>query len=82
MEANGVNPVPAAERRGGPRGLFPVWFAQNVSILGVSYGIFVFGLGLNVWQTIVAGTLGYLVSSALVGIIAVGGPRTGLPTLT
>lgn len=82
VETNGVNPVPAAERRGGPRGLFPVWFAWNVSILGVSYGIFVFGLGLNVWQTIVAGTLGYLVSSALVGIIAVGGPRTGLPTLT
>lgn len=82
VEANGVNPVPDSERRGKPRGLFPVWFAWNISILGVSYGIFVFGLGLNVWQTIVAGTIGYLVSAALVGILAVGGPRTGLPTLT
>ncbi|WP_078862228.1 purine-cytosine permease family protein [Streptomyces sp. NRRL F-5123] len=82
VESNGVNPVPDAERRGQPRGLFAVWFAWNISILGVSYGIFVFGLGLNVWQTIVAGTIGYLASAALVGILAVGGPRTGLPTLT
>jgi nucleobase:cation symporter-1, NCS1 family len=82
VESNGVNPVPDAERRGKPRGLFPVWFAWNISILGISYGIFVFDLGLNVWQTIVAGTIGYLASAALVGVLAVGGPRTGLPTLT
>ncbi|WP_189819204.1 purine-cytosine permease family protein [Streptomyces olivaceoviridis] len=82
VESNGVNPVPDAERRGRPSGLFAVWFAWNISILGISYGIFVFSLGLNVWQTIVAGTIGYLASSALVGILAVGGPRTGLPTLT
>ncbi len=81
VESNGVNPVPDAERRGKPRGLFAVWFAWNISILGISYGIFVFGLGLNVWQTIVAGTAGYLASATLVGILAVGGPRTGLPTL-
>ncbi|MGO4429828.1 cytosine permease, partial [Streptomyces sp. MCAF7] len=72
VESNGVNPVPDAERRGKPSGLFAVWFAWNISILGISYGIFVFGLGLNVWQTIVAGTIGYLASSALVGILAVG----------
>jgi NCS1 family nucleobase:cation symporter-1 len=82
VERNGVNPVPDEERRGTPRGLFAIWFSWNVSILGISYGIFVFGLGLSAWQAILAGVLGYLVSSALVGIIAVGGPRTGLPTLT
>jgi purine-cytosine permease-like protein len=81
IETNGVNPVPASERRGQPRGLFAIWFAWNISILGISYGIYVFSIGLNVWQTIIAGTLGYLVSSFLVGILAVGGPRTGLPTL-
>lgn len=81
IEANGVNPVPDSERRGAPRGLFAVWFAWNISILGISYGVYVFSLGLNVWQTIVAGTLGYAVSCALVGVLAVGGPRTGLPTL-
>lgn len=58
-----------------------MWFAWNVSILGISYGIYVFGIGLNVVQTIVAGTVGYLISCGLVGVLAVGGPRTGLPTL-
>lgn len=82
IEQNGVNPVPDAERRGKPSGLFPVWFAWNISILGISYGIYVFVLGLDVVQAIIAGTIGYLVSAGLVGMLAVGGPRTGLPTLT
>ncbi|HTF53104.1 MAG TPA: cytosine permease [Pseudonocardia sp.] len=82
IERNGTNPVPEAERRGLPRDLFAVWFSWNVSIMGISYGIYVFGLGLSVTQAIVAGVLGYAVSSILVGVIAVGGPRTGLPTLT
>jgi NCS1 family nucleobase:cation symporter-1 len=82
VEQNGVNPVPDAERRGTPRGLFGVWFSWNISILGVSYGIFVYGVGLSTWQAILAGLLGYALSSLLVGILAVGGPRTGLPTLT
>ncbi|HEY2095190.1 MAG TPA: cytosine permease, partial [Pseudonocardia sp.] len=82
VERNGINPVPEAERRGTPRELFAVWFSWNVSILGISYGIYVFGLGLSVPQAIVAGVLGYAVSAFLVGVLAVGGPRTGLPTLT
>lgn len=82
VEQNGVNPVPDEERHGSPRGLFAVWFSWNISILGVSYGVFVFGVGLSAWQAVVAGLLGYAVSAAFVGILAVGGPRTGLPTLT
>ncbi|GAB3975452.1 cytosine permease [Actinoallomurus acanthiterrae] len=82
IEKNGINPVSDAERRGTPRGLFGIWFSWNVSILGVSYGIYVFSLGLSVWQAIVAGIVGYAASSFLVGVLAVGGPRTGLPTLT
>lgn len=82
IEKNGVNPVPDAERRGTPRGLFGIWFSWNISILGVSYGIYVFTLGLSVWQAIAAGIIGYVASSFLVGVLAVGGPRTGLPTLT
>ena len=82
LESNGVNPVPESERHGRSRDLFFVWFAWNVSIMGISYGIYVYGLGLSPLQAIVAGALGYLLSSFLVGILSVGGPRTGLPTLT
>ncbi|WIY82378.1 cytosine permease [Propionimicrobium sp. PCR01-08-3] len=81
-ETNGVNPVPLNERRGRSRDLFAVWFAWNVSIMGVGYGIYVYGLGLSPLQAILAGVAGYAVSSFLVGILSVGGPRTGLPTLT
>ncbi len=82
VESNGVNAVSSAERYGSAAGLFPIWFSWNVSILGLTYGIYVYSLGLSVFQAISAGIIGYLVSSFLVGILAVGGPRTGLPTLT
>ncbi|QKJ87703.1 permease [Paramixta manurensis] len=82
VEVNGVNAVPESERYGKPSGLFPIWFSWNVSILGITYGIYVYSLGLNLWQSISAGIIGYLLSCFLVGILAVGGPRTGLPTLT
>jgi len=82
VETNGVNPVSQGERYGTPAGLFPIWFSWNVSILGITYGIYVYSLGLNAWQAITSGILGYILSSLLVGILATGGPRTGLPTLT
>lgn len=82
LETNGVNPIPEHERYGTPFGLFPVWFSWNVSILGITYGIYVYSLGMSFLQAIVFGVIGYFLSSTLVGILAVGGPRTGLPTLT
>ncbi len=82
LETNGVNPVPASERYGTPFGVFPIWFSWNVSIMGIAYGIYVYGLGMSFMQAIVFGVIGYFLSSTLVGILAVGGPRTGLPTLT
>lgn len=81
IETNGVNPVPDNERYGRPFDLFPVWFSWNISIFGITLGIYVFGLGLSVWQAMLAGVIGYFLSCALVGILAVGSVRTGLPTL-
>ena len=48
IETNGVNPVPDSERYGRPFDLFPVWFSWNISIFGITLGIYVFGLGLSV----------------------------------
>ena len=81
IERNVVNPVPDKERYGKPADLFPVWFSWNISIFGITCGIYVFGLGLSVWQAMAAGVIGYFASCALVGILAVGSVRTGLPTL-
>lgn len=81
IETNGVNPVPDSERYGKPADLFPVWFSWNISIFGITLGLYVFALGLSVWQAMAAGVIGYFLSCALVGILAVGSVRTGLPTL-
>ena len=43
IEANGINVITDAERKGSPRSLFWPWFAANVSVLGLSYGSFVLG---------------------------------------
>ena len=79
IETNGVNPVPDNERYGRPFDLFPVWFSWNISIFGITLGIYVFGLGLSVWQAMLAGVIGYFLSCALVGILAVGSVRAGTP---
>ena len=62
IEVNGVNPVPDSERYGTPAGLFPIWFSWNISIFGITLGIYVLGLGLSVWQATLAGVIGYFVS--------------------
>ena len=55
IEANGINVIAEAERKGRPRDLFWPWFAANVSVLGLSYGAFVLGFGVSFWQAVVAG---------------------------
>ena len=58
IETNGVNPVPDGERYGKPADLFPIWFSWNISIFGITCGMYVFGLGLSVAQAMAAGVLG------------------------
>lgn len=83
LETNGVNPVPDNERYGTPQSvLFPVWFSWNSSIVCVTYGIYIYACGLSFMQAIICGIIGYILSCAMVGVLSVGGARTGLPSLT
>jgi purine-cytosine permease-like protein len=81
IEANGINVIDDAERKGTPRQLFWPWFAANVSILGLSYGSFALGFGVSFWQALVAGLIGILVSFLFCGFIAVAGKRGSAPTM-
>ncbi|MFD3418954.1 purine-cytosine permease family protein [Streptomyces decoyicus] len=81
VERNGIDPVPDAERHGTPRSLFWPWAASGLSLLSIAYGVYLMGLGLSPWQTIVTGALGYVLSFLLVGLISVAGARTGAPTM-
>ncbi|MFI0710283.1 purine-cytosine permease family protein [Streptomyces inhibens] len=81
VERNGIDPVPESERHGTPRSLFWPWAASGLSLLCVAYGIYLMGLGLNAWQAIVTGAIGYVLSFLLVGLISIAGARTGAPTM-
>jgi nucleobase:cation symporter-1, NCS1 family len=81
IEANGINVITDAERKGHPRDLFWPWFAANVSVLGISYGSFELGFGISFWQAAGAGLVGIVVSFLLCGFIAVAGKRGSAPTM-
>ncbi|WP_052230318.1 cytosine permease [Streptomyces sp. CT34] len=81
VERNGIDPVPDAERHGTPRSLFWPWAASGLSLLGIAYGSYLMGLGLNPWQAVVTGVIGYVLSFVLVGVVSIAGARTGAPTM-
>jgi purine-cytosine permease-like protein len=81
IEANGINVIAEAERRGTPRQLFWPWCAANVSVLAVSYGSFVLSFGLDLTQAMVAAVLGTVLSFLLVGFVSIAGKRGSAPTL-
>jgi NCS1 family nucleobase:cation symporter-1 len=81
IEANGINTIREEERKGHPRDLFLPWFASNVGVFGISYGAFVLFDSLSLWQAIVAGIVGIVLSFALVGVVAIAGPRGSAPTM-
>jgi NCS1 family nucleobase:cation symporter-1 len=81
IEANGINVIAGAERKGRPRDLFWPWFAANVSVLGLSYGSFVLGFGISFWQALIVSLAGIVVSFLLCGFIAVAGKRGSAPTM-
>lgn len=82
FEQRGIEPVPIAEREGHPLQLFWVWFAANISILGIPLGATLVALGLNLWQSILVAVIGAFGSFALVGLISIAGRRGGAPSLT
>ncbi|CAM3295140.1 cytosine permease [Kibdelosporangium persicum] len=81
VEANGINVISDAERKGTPRQLFWPWFAANVSVFGLSYGSFVLGFGISFWQAAIVGLIGITVSFLLCGLVAVAGKRGSAPTM-
>jgi len=81
IEANGINVITDAERKGHPRDLFWPWFAANISVLGLSYGAFLLAFGISFWQAVVVGVAGIIISFLLCGFIAIAGKRGSAPTM-
>ena len=81
VEANGINMIVDAERRGRARELFWPWFGANVSVLGLSYGAFALGFGISFWQAAITGLVGTVFSFLLCGFVALAGKRGSAPTM-
>jgi purine-cytosine permease-like protein len=81
IERTGIEIIPESDRTAKPRDLFWPWFAANVSVFGMSYGSFVLGFGISLWQATVVSVIGIIVSFFLCGLIAIAGKRGSAPTM-
>ncbi|WP_252441854.1 purine-cytosine permease family protein [Pseudonocardia humida] len=81
VEANGINVIADAERKGRPRDLFWPWFAANISVFGISYGAFTLAFGISFAQALVVGVVGIVFSFLLCGFVALAGKRGSAPTM-
>lgn len=83
LETRGIEPVPENECNGHPLQLFWVWFAANISILGLPLGATLVAFrGLSIGQAIIVAILGAAGSFAVVGVISIAGRRGRAPSLT
>ncbi len=81
VEMAGIEIIAESERTAKPSDLFWPWFAANVSVFGMSYGSYLLGFGISLWQATVVGIIGIVISFALCGLIAVAGKRGSTPTM-
>ena len=83
VEMHGIDPIREQDRHGKPFELFWIWFASNISILGVVYGAFyLVSTGLNLWQGLVIGLVATGISFLFVGLLSLPGAWAGTPMLT
>lgn len=83
LETRGIEPVPEHECNGNPLQLFWVWFAANISILGLPLGATLVAFHqLAIWQVVIVALIGAGGSFALVGVISIAGRRGRAPSLT
>lgn len=83
LETRGIEPVPENECNGNPLQLFWVWFAANISILGLPLGATLVAFHqLAFWQVIIVALIGAAGSFAVVGVISIAGRRGRAPSLT
>jgi nucleobase:cation symporter-1, NCS1 family len=80
IEQRGINCAPDAARHGRARDLFAVWFAGNITILGIPIGAVLVSFGLTLKEALIADVIG-CASFFLVGLAAIPGARVGTATL-
>ncbi|MFF8729314.1 purine-cytosine permease family protein [Streptomyces sp. NPDC015171] len=77
VETRGITPVPEDARYGGPRRLFTVWFAPNLTMTGVFSGTVGAALGLDFATALLAVVLGTVVGAVPTAYLGTWGSQTG-----
>ncbi len=81
IETTGIEIIEESQRTARPADLFWPWFAANVSVFGISYGSYVLGFGLSLWQATLVAVVGVVLSFMACGLVAIGGKRGSAPTM-
>jgi len=81
IETNDIAPIPAGERHGKAWHLFTGWSSPNLEFATIFIGALAVFAGLNVWQAILAVTLGNAIAAVTHGWFSSWGPRHGVPQM-
>jgi NCS1 family nucleobase:cation symporter-1 len=82
VETAGSEPIPDAERHGGPLQLLWTWASPNIEFATVYIGVIsVLFFGLSFWQATTALLLGTALGAVTHGILSLDGPRFGVPQM-
>jgi NCS1 family nucleobase:cation symporter-1 len=77
VETRGIEPIPAAERKGSPRDVAWLWVAAFANFVSLITGGLLVTFGLGVWEAILAVAIGSVLAATIHGLLSVAGPRFG-----
>ncbi len=82
VEPTGIEAVGDEQRHGSPRDLFGLWFSANAEIATWMVGVFITSLyGTDLRGAVAGIVLGNVLGFALLGALAILGPRLGVPQM-
>ncbi|HEY0493071.1 MAG TPA: cytosine permease [Candidatus Dormibacteraeota bacterium] len=77
VEAQGIEEIPAGQRRGRPRDVALLWVAAFANFVSLITGALLIAFGLGVGEAIAAVLLASVVAGVVHGLLSVAGPRFG-----
>ena len=81
VEARSIEFVPTAERYGGPKRLFTIWFSANLSIVCASVGALGVIAGLSLPWTVLGLLIGNGIGTIFMAAHSAQGPHLGVPQM-
>jgi NCS1 family nucleobase:cation symporter-1 len=81
IETRTIDYIPAEERHGKPRDLFPLWFASNMHLTAIVSGGLCIALGLDLFWSIVCIVLGNVLGGIFMASHSAQGPKLGIPQM-